>query len=92
MEEEQENQRITEYMCPNGAKVPTKTPQGLVSRIPQLVGKLSLICIREQHDLREDLVTLFRELCVGHKAQNGQAGAHYESMVAFQMEIRKVWS
>ena len=54
--------------------------------------KLSLICIREQHDLREDLVTLFRELCVGHKARNGQAGAHYESMVAFQMEIRKVWS
>ena len=63
MEEEQENQRITEYMCPNGAKVPTKTPQGLVSRIPQLVGKLSLICIREQHDPRETLVTLPRELC-----------------------------
>ena len=86
---ELENHRV---YVPKWSQGAYQDSSGLLSRIPQLVGKLSLICIREQHDLREDLVTLFREFCVGHKARNGQAGAHYESMVAFQMEIGKVWS
>ena len=48
---------------PPGAEVIREDPSGFLSRIPQLVRNLSLICIREQYDLRENLVTLPRELC-----------------------------
>ena len=56
------------------------------------MGRLSLICIREQHDLREDLVTLHKELCLGYKVGNGQARAHYETIATIHMSMRKVLS
>ena len=57
---EPENHRV---YVPKWSQGAYQDSSGLLSRIPQLVGKLSLICIREQHDPRETLVTLPRELC-----------------------------
>ena len=53
------------------------------------MGRLSLICIREQYDMREDLVTLHKELCLGYKVGNGQARAHYETIANIHMRHEK---
>lgn len=54
-----QNERIggsQSMMPPAGAEVTwqawSKTLLGLLSRLPQLMGKLSLICSREQYDLK----------------------------------------
>lgn len=80
-------------MLPAGAEVArqawSNTLLGLLSTIPQLMGKLSLICSREQYDLNGGFDDSTQGALCEKRSRNGQAGAHFQTMVAIQMRGEK---